>query len=212
MANATDELVTDRVDPSLEALVPRRSRFRNLALGAAGVAVLVGAFMSPAMLRPSVVSESDVSGSWSALAPHPWILAVVELQADAWPKVDVQSVADLPGARVAGAWVLADGLATFDDQLDPGAFASGEDFLEAALAPGSLPVADALPRSLDLGETASLVILWEITDCSQLGAGVEAQVELKTVLGTTNHQGLGSLSAPGFDVQTLTESGICPSN
>jgi len=94
-------------DPTLSTLIPRRSIRRNLLLASAAMLLLVAVWTSPPLLRPSVVSDSS-GGSSTALTRQHQVLTMTQLSPDGWPRVRLQSVNDLPGARVAGAWVLAD--------------------------------------------------------------------------------------------------------
>ncbi len=211
MSCATEDSV--HVDPSLSTLVPRRSLLRNVALSAIGAVAMLAAWTSPALLRPSVVSSENLSGSWTAILTHDQVLAVAQLHPDAWNGVSVQSVSEVPGSQLAGVWVVVDGLANFDGELDEASFPSGIEYLEAAFEPGALDATTAaLPQDVDDEATTHLVILWNITDCAQLDADALPQVELRSFFGTTTHQELGTFASPAFDIPTLVENGICPAN
>lgn len=200
---------TVSVDPTLATLIPQRSVRRNLTLSVIVVLLFAGVWASPSVLRPSVDSDAS-AGAWWALAPHHQVFAALRLEPDGWPNVDIQSVGNLPGAEVAGAWLLADALAEFDDRLDPSDYSSGLDYLRAAFPRRDLGPANQLPRSVDTGETTQLLILWDITDCSQLIELQQPVIEFRTVLGTTTHEPLDEIASPAFDLNTLTEAGICP--
>lgn len=184
-------------DPTLVALVPRRSPVRNAALGAAGVLVLVGAWLSP-NLRPDADGSS---GSWAAL-PRDQVLTITAVDVAGWPDVAVRSVADAPGAEVAGAWVFPGAPSGWA----PGAAPALEQ-VRAAFPDHDLERA-ALPTSATDG--ASLVILWVITDCDALIEGQRPVVALRTALGLITSVELGDVAGPAFDLATLVDAGTCP--
>ncbi|MHB1474593.1 MAG: hypothetical protein ACYDDU_00605 [Dermatophilaceae bacterium] len=70
--------------------------------------------------------------------------------------------------------------------------------------------ASQLPHRLDRGESAQLVILWDITDCSRLIRGQRPQIELTSILGTNTHEQLPDWVGPEFALNTQTENGACP--
>src|SRR5450631_1636104 len=90
-------------DPTLSPLVPKRSTRRNLLLASAVLLLFVGGWTSPHMLRPSVLPGKTHYASSILLARQHQVLTWVRLTANGWPNVGLQSMGDLPGARVAGA-------------------------------------------------------------------------------------------------------------
>ena len=78
--------------------------------------------------------------------------------------------------------------------------------------PGLDVEGDALPKSLDHGDSAFLIVLWDIDACAELLADPEATaaVEARTAVGTSRIVSLPDFAAPGFDIDTLRRSGICP--
>jgi hypothetical protein len=196
-------------DPTLSTLIPRRSTRRNLLLACAATVLLVGAWTSPQVLRPSVISHST-SGSSTPLARRHQVLTTVELTPDGWPSVGAQSVGDLPGARVAGAWVLAGRAAQSQVAADPADYITGPDYLRASFPHADLGAASRLPQRLYRGESAQLVILWEITDCGRLIRGQRPQIELTSVLGTSTREQLPDYVGPESALNTPTDNGACP--
>lgn len=195
-------------DPTLATLIPRRSTRRNLLLAVAAAALLVGAWASPNVLRPSITGNATAMESMP-FAPAHQVLVTVELTPQGWPNVGVQSVGDLGGAKVAGAWVLH-GATAMPADVDPAKFANGLDYLRAAWPQTRFETTGNLPQTVEPGKPAQLVILWQITDCSGLVEGQSAQVELKSAWRTNTRQLLSDMAAPGYEVNTLTESGTCP--
>ena len=195
----------------MSQLVPRPSRTRNLLLIAAVVVALVAAVFSPIILRPSV-SQPDTSGGMSSvLASHRQLMTATTITTQTWPRVDVQSINDMPGARAAGAWVIEESdLEGFDPPLDESDYESGLSFLNAAI-PGFDAELDALPQPLGRGERSVLMVLWNIENCDELEAGPEAsaRVDLSTLIGTSTTENLPEIAAPGFDVDLLRRTGAC---
>jgi len=204
-------------DPTLSSLVPRRSTRRNLLLAATVLLLIVGTWTSPHMLRPSVLAASTHYSSSTPLARQHQVLTTAQLTADGWPNVVLQSMGDLPGARVAGAWVIpvtlvpgplvagslvAGPLVPSQAMTDPGDYTTGLDYLRASFPRADFGKASRLPHSLDQGESAQLFILWDITDCSRPTRGRQGQIELTSILGTTTHEQL--------PIADLVLSPICP--
>lgn len=203
---------TTTQDPSMLQLVPRPSRTRNLILIAAVVVALVAAGFSPNILRPSVSQPDGSSGGMSSvLASHRQVMTASTMTTQTWPRVDVQSVDDVPGASAAGAWILEESdLASFDPPLDESNYESGLSFLTAAI-PGFDADVDALPQPLGRGERSILMVLWNIENCADLeaGLGAFARVDLGTIIGTSATESLPDFAAPGFDVEFLRRTGAC---
>jgi len=201
------------LDPSMAQLAPRPSRARNRLLVLLAVVALCGAVFSPNFLRPSVIPDNGgYSGSWSALPSHREVMTITTITAQTWPRVDVRSIADVPGAQLAGAWMVDESvLAGFDDTLDESGYESGLSYIEAAM-PGFDAERDALPQSLGHGDDAILILLWVIDHCDTLDLvpKVPARVKTRTIVHTTHTESLPEIAAPGFDVDTLRELGACP--
>lgn len=195
-------------DPTLATLIPQRSIWRNLILASAATLLLVGVWSSPQLLRPSVISKS-LAGSSTSLAREHQVLATVQLTPEGWPSVGVQSVGDLPGAKLGGAWVLPGPLVEPQAVADPANFATGLDYLRASFPHANFGAASQLPQRLDRGESAQLVILWDITDCSRLIPGQEPKIELTSILGTKTYERLPDVFGPEFALNTQNEKGAC---
>lgn len=135
---------------------------------------------------------------------------MVSLDPDGWPYVGVQSVGDVPGAEVAGAWVLPDAMAEFAAELQPADYATGLDYLAAALPNHDFGAASQLPQRLDSGKPTQLLILWNLVDCAQLHPNQRPVVKLRTVIGTITHQQLDEIASPGYNLDTLTTTDTCP--
>ena len=195
-------------DPTLATLVPQRSIRRDLILASAATLLLVGVWASPQLLRPSVFSDG-YAGSSTSLARQHQVLATAQISPDGWPSVGVQSVGDLPGAKVAGAWVLPGPLAQPQVVADPAKFATGLDYLRSSFPHADFGTASKLPQRLNRGESAQLMILWDITDCARLIPGQEPQIELASILGTTTYERIPDVFGPEFALNTQNEKGAC---
>lgn len=193
-------------------LAPRPSRARNRLLLFAGAVALVAAVFSPNVLRPSVSPPNDGQfGSWGALPSHGQVMTITSLAAQTWPRVDIRSIGDVPGAQLAGAWMVDESvLADFDDTLDESNYESGLRYIEAAMSSFDAE-RDALPQSLGRGDTAILIVLWDIDSCDALEVvpPVPARLETRTIIRTSSTENLPDIAAPGFDVETLRQSGTC---
>lgn len=164
----------------LDALVPRSSRWRAVALIALALAVLAGAWFSSTVLRPSL---DDGSGSGSGAKEFPGqVLIVSDTAVRAWPSATLEGIDDVPGAHVAAAWLV-------DTALMPDAVAMYAEnplavvqttYPEAGLVEGG-----NLPAEFRSGTTYDLVILWDIEDCTVLNDEEEALATIRTAIGTT---------------------------
>lgn len=209
MSASDPDSSTAVADPTLSTLVPQPSRRRNLLLGVVGAFILWAAWASPPMLRPSIARLGS-SGLWSALGPHHQVLVVVGLTADVWPYATLSGVDDVAGADVAGAWLLPSAIDNVTFALTQADYANGLAYLKAQL-PGQDLEAAKLPQRLRNDGTATLIILWDITNCSHLQASEPVNIEIRSVLGTTRRTSLVEFARPGFDLKTLVDSGTCPS-
>ena len=133
-----------------------------------------------------------------------------ELHPAGWPSLVLESVGDVPGAKVAGAWVLSVTSVSSQTPADPKDFTAGLDYLRAAFPREDFGPASQLPNRLRLGVVSHLYILWDIVDCSRLSAGDRPQVSLKSALGTVTHERLDYWTSPGHDLDSLKEAGVCP--
>jgi len=213
MIDATlDSEPTWAPDPSMTQLAPRPSRARNRLLIVAGAVALVAAVFSPNVLRPSVNDPNgSSSGSWRVLSSHREVMTITSMTAQTWPRVDIRSIDKVPGARLAGAWMVDESaLADFDDTLDESSYESAVAYIEAAM-PGFDTENDALPQSLGHGDPAFLIVLWDIDSCDALDVvpTVPARIETRTIVRTSNTEDLPDIAAPGFDVDALRRTGTC---
>ncbi len=194
-------------DPTLVALVPRRSPARNALLVAIGAVVLLTAALSPRVLQPSI--DTDGTYTWSALAGHGQTLETIEFTARGWPALDVRSIGEVPGARSVDAWVLTGTSARGGHAGDPTDHPSGLDFVRASFPHADL-AATRLPQRLEDGATATLVVLWGLDDCAGLVEGRAPVLTLASVAGTAVDHQLSDFTGPAFDLRLLHELGICP--
>lgn len=194
-------------DPTLVALVPRRSPARNALLVAMGAVVLLTAALSPRVLQPS--TDTDGTYTWSALTGHGQTLGTIEFTARGWPALDVRSIGEVPGARLVDAWVLTGESARGANAGDPTDHPSGLDFVRASFPHADL-AATRLPQRLEDGATATLVILWDLDDCARLVEGRAPVLTLASVAATTATHELPEPAGPAFDLRLLHEVGICP--
>jgi hypothetical protein len=171
-----------------------------LWIGAALILLLVG-FVSFTVLRPQV-TEGDGGGSWGIVAETGQVITQVSIEAGwaSWGGFELVAVDDVPGAAVAGAWLLT---ASERDRLpaDP----LSEAFLDLDLDEA------ALPRRLGHQERADLIVLWDITDCSALVERRRPEVVLHNLVGFSVRRRLAQeVAAPSFDLTVLADAGICP--
>lgn len=169
-------MITATTEPALPAdlapLAPRRSPLRNIVLGLLAIAVLVGAWFSPAILRPALVGTSG--GGWAVELPESGtLLTVSQLHPEAWPHATVDAVQAVPGAMPAAVWV-------FIEPEPVGtripAATTPHRYLEESYPGLAFPAEGTLPARVhsraestrfDDGELV-IAIAWEITDCSAL--------------------------------------------
>lgn len=181
-----------------------------MILASAALFLFVGVWASPLVLRPSVVSNQGGEGASTLLARQHQVLTVVGLAPKGWPSVGVQSVGNVPGARVAGAWVFAGAVVDSQVANQPDHYPTGFDFLRASFPGRDFGTASRLPHRLDPGKPAQILILWDLTDCSLLTETQQPQIELTSILGITTHQLLPDWAAPFFAVDAPSETGACP--
>lgn len=200
-------------DSTLETLIPRPSRARNFILIVLGALILAAVLVGPMLLQSSISKDSSGTRSWAALGPHPFVLSVVSVKADGWPSVKVDSVTNVPGASVADVWIMPEGTRGENGDIRSAAnFAHPWEYVEAYYG---ATADNRLPQQLDDGESASMLILWEIEDCELLNQTDQPEVRLKTLFRTTVTESLSQdpvydFVSPAFDIETLIESGTCP--
>lgn len=197
-------------DPTLDALVPRPSPWRNRLIVVLVLVAFVVVWWSPAVLRPTIESRWEGEAGTSYLPPSPFFLTYLPVEVDGWPDVDVRSVAGPAGLRVAGAWLVDD--ARFD-RVDGAVPADGDDPLVAVsrLFPAlGLGAASALPKQVEPGSTPHLVVLFEVVDCGAVQAAATAnaqsiEVTLRTAVGTEvrrRFEGFGLVLDPDLIART----------
>jgi len=176
MSSATTEPPVG--DPTLAALVPAPTRTRNALLTTAAAVVLVAAWFSPQLLRPTLDGTTDGvvdvgSGGTTAVPGTHRLATAVVLDPRAVGPLTVVAVDDVPGARVVGAWVHG------GDLTDASALLTWAD------APSGSPEgrAGALPAAV--GEGDQLEVLWQVDDCAAFDAAATVTVHLRSVLGMT---------------------------
>lgn len=184
-------------DPTVGTLLPARSTGRNAALAAAAVLALVGAWWSPQLLRPTIAPWSG--GTWGVAPADGTVVATSEVWRTESPGITLVRVRDMPGARVLGAWLTA-GL---DEAGGPGPTEKVGEFI-ANLG------AEPLPGGLAGGTGATLVVAWEITDCTLLREDVGPTLELRSAVGAPGTVQLDPMLGPAYDLTLLEEQGICP--
>lgn len=197
-------------DRSLDLLVPQASPARNLVFFAVALFLLVGAWLSPRILRAEIRDLG--SGSWTAFEASRQVLTTTRLDPSSGD-VTIESVSDMPGAPVDGAWVLQyqTEMPEFAEELVP-PLQPADPFDDiAARYPGQeVSSANELPQVIQsTPDDIELVILWTITDCSQLNEFASPSIVLKTAIGTTVQQPLDTFSGPTWDLSELAERGIC---
>lgn len=193
-------------DPTLAALVPRRSPWRNAGSLLVAVLTLAGVAWYGSEGRPSMSSDG---GSSSVLSGEQ-VLIDARSTARGFPAPTLESVTAPPGTSVVGVWVLDsdDPLLRLLDGTSAGLDATRDALLSGARS------ARALPQPLPTAGEFELVLLVDIVDCSALPAdpGVPrtpAAARLRSCLGSTSSSPLGVIDGP-LDRQFLTSEGACP--
>ena len=209
MIDATDSSTShSEPDPTLSTLVPQRSRGRGVSFLALALVIVIGLWESHGVLRPTVVSDS-FAATWMALPAQDQVATVVLLDPSGWSR-SFQSVTDVPGAQVAGAWLFPTEEIDLDTTLDPADYADGLSYLEAAFPARDFGESSRLPQRVPRDGPSQLVVLSNITSCATLEAGPAPQAELRTWLGTTTRQSFDDFLRPGFDMAALADAAICP--
>ena len=197
---------TAATDPTMAALVPLRSRRRDVATLLAAVVALLAVGWFGVNGRPGLESSS----STGTALPGAQLLIAAQARATGILGPTLTSLTPPPGARVAGAWVL--------DAADPllggttGAWDEQDvrDQLLAGARAGS-----ALPQKLRAGREVQIVVLLDVVDCSALASdGIgplagSSTAHLRSTIGLTADIPLATL---GYwaDRQTLVQQGSCP--
>ncbi|MCB2174371.1 MAG: hypothetical protein KQH57_01045 [Actinomycetales bacterium] len=201
-------------DPSLAALVPRPSPWRNAAAFVLGLALLVAVGVVGVQTR---ISLSDRGGG-SSLEPDGRILEEHDIVATGWPGLTMTSVTPTPSTRLVDAWLVprAARLATPDDSV-----AALVDTLEQDGAQYRLP------RAVEPGLEYRLVLDTRIVSCASYAAATDPtlapdtttaadgspvdpgapRVHLRTALGTQLDAAVFSSTWSLDDLETYT---ACP--
>lgn len=187
-----------RADDALEALLPPRRR-TGAVVPAVAVLVLVLAWFSPQLLRPSVWDGSGGGRSTTFGPAGSQLLTTTVTSTDSWLPFTVERVGDVPGARVVGAWLVTGPDAVTAERGVEGSLVSADGYVAQVV---SSPSGAQLPRRMAAGGPAALLVLWEVEDCDALQPEVEAVVTLRNVLGVTVVDTLPSFSAPSSDLVT----------
>ena len=217
-------MITARTEATLPAdlapLAPRRSPLRNITLGLIGILVLVGAWLSPAILRPALTGSSG--GGWSVELPESGtLLTVSQLHPEAWPPATVEGVQAVPGATPVAAWVFVEPAPT-GAQIP--AATTPHRYLEESYPGLAFPAEGNLPARVHNQSDGAqfddgglvIAIAWEITDCNALVSedddayrttDDEPHAILRSAIGIESRTGLGHSASPGSFVQH--DSVIC---
>jgi len=191
------EATVDEVDPTLAALVPRRSTVRNIVMSLVGLVVLVLVGLSSSVLRPTVAAYTSGARSIEASGRAETTISVTGLGR---PWLTLESVGDLPGATVVGAWYYPQGATVQELPVDD--HESGLEHPRSVLP--DLDTA-ALPQRLDHLETGTLVILWDV-DCDELDPDRGVELELGSALGTSHRQEFDVNSAASLPLLQMCQS------
>ncbi len=199
--SAESDVSEQAFDPTLDALAPKTPPLRNFAFIAMALLLLGGAWLSPKVLR----LEFEYDGSSATVFESTGqILTATHLNAPG--HLSIEAVPDLPGATVAGAWIL-DSVDYSTRSLTP------DNPLEdlAERYPGQeIGPDNELPQTVkNDGVDVELVILWTVTECDQLDPSVIPEVTLRTAIGNTVQQPLLELSGPSWNIEWLKERGVC---
>ena len=178
---------TATVDPTLEALVPRGSAWRNTVLVVLGLALLAAAWFLPPVARPSIGTASGAS--WREFAAARQVVLVAGLEPRTPAGLQVRAVEDVPGAHVVAAWATDDRLEAVEDAAAATPEGRGLSASDYAAALG-VTDADRLPRTVAPDGDATLVVLWQLDDCTAL-TGQAPVVVAGSRWGVTAHDSLG---------------------
>ena len=197
-------------DPTLEALVPRGSAWRNAALVGLGLVLLVAAWLLPPLVRPSL--GTTPGGSWQEFPSERQVVVVGGIEPRAWGGVRVQSVGDVPGAHVVAAWATDDDLweAGRGDPTAPSTAAPAHDRGPSAqdyVASLGLTDDDRLPRTVAGDGDATLVVLWQLDGCT--GQTGNPRIAVGSRWGVTST--IETLPFSVFLVDSQAETELCGS-
>lgn len=199
-----------RIPADLAPLAPRRSTLRNVVLSALAVLALVGAWFSPALLRPTLVGNDQ--GGWGSRMADSF-LVISWLRPEAWPHATLESVEPLPGATPLRVWVF-DGEAEESSEVSPAEDAL--QFLRETYPSVDFAENGNLPHVLRSGQRLQIAVEWRVTDCAALLAGRDGQdfpervtpdAVIRSALGRTSRTTLGSVASPA--TFGLDEADLC---
>lgn len=161
------------------------------------VLVLLVAWFSPQLLRPSIWDGNGGGTATSFAGAEPQVLTTTVMDTESWLPFTVVGVGDVPGARVLGAWLVTGPDARTAERGVAGSPASAEDHLAEVLAS---PADAQLPRRVTSGGPTALLVLWAVDDCGALQADAEPVVTLRNVVGAGLTDRLPDFSAPRPDL------------
>lgn len=147
-------------DPTIEALVPRGSAVRSASLVVIALMLLVAAWVLPPVLRPAVLGANG-GGEVVPVTPGRRVVTTALLQPQGLGGVRVNRVDAVPGVHLVDAWVV-DGWRSY--AAPTVAFPSGDD----VLAELGVDARARVPVHVPSGREATLVMLWQVDDCSAL--------------------------------------------
>lgn len=182
-----------RPDDTLEGLLPPRRSRTGAAVAVLAVLVLLGAWFSPQLLRPSIWSGSGGGALTTFTTPGPQVLTTTVTDTESWLPFTVQEVRDVPGARVVDAWLVTGAEARTAERGVVGTPSTVQDYLAEVL---QAPEDAHLPRRVPSGAPVALLVLWEIEDCGALEQNAEPVATLRNAIGATSNNTLPSFAAP----------------
>ncbi|GAA1434459.1 hypothetical protein GCM10009616_28960 [Microlunatus lacustris] len=186
-----------RADDTLEALLPPRRRRAGATVAVLAVFVLLVAWFSPQLLRPSIWSGNGGGALTTFTTPGPQVLTTTLTDTESWTPFTLVEIEDVPGARVIDAWLVTGADARAAERGVAGTPATVEDYLARVLrAPGDAQ----LPQRLTSDGPAALLVLWAIESCAALEQGAEPVAVLHNVVGATTTDTLPSFTAPDRDL------------
>lgn len=150
------------MDPTLQALVPRGSWLRSGSLVVTALLLLVSAWFLPGLLQPRLLGATG-GGASVVVGPGKRVVATALLQPHGLGGVRVTAIDPVPGAHVVDAWVV-------DGWRDPWTGTTTTPTADATLAALGAGPAAQVPLTVPSGESATLVMLWQVDDCAALTA------------------------------------------